>query len=183
MGFWGRLSSRILRELRADGPGRSAAASFFRVAVGPLLGALLGAALGALLGFWLVMAAGHGVAHSGAAAGLVLGFWAVSIVIGAVLGMGLFLVLSTLVRGGRFLLGRRPWPWSGSVHLGALLLGLAVMLGMRALGRYGATHAADSATLVQLAADTVGLLLALPAMVAGGMLAGWIHRRRFTIEV
>jgi len=150
----------------------------FKAGAGPLAGALLGAAVGFILGLKLLEGAGHGVAHSGAAAGVVLGFWALGILAGAALGLGLFLALATVVRGVLFACGRRPWPWRGSVQLGALSAGLGIFFGLDRLGRHplGPDHE-GAATVLQLAADTLGLLLAFPAVIAGGLLGAWAHRR------
>ena len=109
-----RLVTSIGRSLYEDQPHRSAVVAFLRATVGPLVGGLLGAVAGALLGFWLMMTAGHGIAHSGAAAGLFLGVWALAIVVGAGLGIALFLSLATLVRGARFLLAAGRGPGAGA---------------------------------------------------------------------
>src|SRR5262252_6097083 len=107
---------------------RSAGVVFFRAVIGPMIGAAVGAAVALAVGAVVVMAAGHGIGHAGEAVGLFLGAWAVAIVVGAALGVGAFLVAATSVRVLRFALGKRPWPWSGSVHGGALAVGLMVAL-------------------------------------------------------
>ena len=52
-----------------------------------------------------------------------------------------------------------------------------VVVGMRSLGRYGSQQASDDATVVRLAAGVLGFLLAIPAMIVGGLIGGWVHRR------
>jgi len=173
-----RLVGRLLRDAQDLSPQRSRLKTFLVMIAAPAIGAAIGALGGVLVGLELMLAAGHGVAHSGAAAGVVLGLWGLCILVGAALGAGLTLLAATLVRGLRFALGRRPWPWGGSVHLGALVFAAGVVLGLDHLGRAPRAQAVTSSgTVVRLAADLLGLVLALPAAVAGGLTGSWLHGR------
>jgi hypothetical protein len=111
-------------------------------------------------------------------AGVVLGAWAVAIVIGASLGICAFLVLATAVRLLAFAFGRRPWPWSGSVHGGALAVGILIALSSRGCAGWMGSRAADNAGLYRFLAYVLGGILAAPAMIVGGAIAGFIHRLR-----
>lgn len=151
---------------------------FFRAVIGPIVGGAIGAAVGVAAGAVLVYTAGHGIAHAGSAAALVLGAWAVAIVIGAACGIAAFLVAATSVRLLRYALGKRPWPWSGSVHGAALAVGLMVALSSRGCaGRIHATGADDGGIYRFLIYVAAGVA-AGPAMIVGGAVGGWIHRRR-----
>jgi hypothetical protein len=159
-------------------PRRSGAVVFFRAVIGPIVGGAVGAAVALLAGGVVMVAAGHGIAHAGEAVGLFLGAWAVAIVIGAAFGVGAFLVAATSVRLLRFALGRRPWPWSGSVHGGALAVGLLVALSSHACASRVHATSADSGGIYRLIIYVAAGVMAGPAMVVGGALGGWIHRRR-----
>jgi hypothetical protein len=148
------------------------------VLIGPAIGGALGAAVAVVAGAGVMVAAGHGLAHSGEAAGLFLGAWAVAIVVGAAAGVGAFLVAATLVRLLRFALGKRPWPWSGSVHGGALAAGLMVALVSRGCAARVHTPDEDSTAIYVFIIYVLGGVLAGPAMIVGGVVAGLFHRRR-----
>jgi hypothetical protein len=157
---------------------RSAIVVFLRALIGPALGGVLGTAVALALGAEFIVAAGHGIAHSREAAGLFLGAWVVAIVIGGSLGVCAFLLLSTVVRLLAFAFGRRPWPWSGSVHAGALAVAVIVALSSRGCGTWLGSRAGDTAELYQFFAYVVGGIVAGPAMIIGGAVAGAIHRLR-----
>jgi len=151
---------------------------FLRALIGPIIGGALGAAVALVAGGVVMVAAGHGLGHAGEAAALFLGAWAVAVVVGAACEVGAFLTVATAVRLLRFALGRRPWPWSGSVHGGALALGLLIVLSTRACA--GGTHApsADEEAIFRFIIVVGGGLAVGPGMIVGGALGGWIHRRR-----
>ena len=159
---------------------RPAVVVFLRAVVGPFIGGLLGAVVALVVGAEVMLAAGHGLGHASEAAVLFLGAWAVAIVIGAALGVCAFLALATLVRLLIFALGRRPWPWSGSVHGGALAAGLLLALSSRGCaGWIGSRGGAGGDTaLPRFIVYVAGGVAAVPAMIIGGALAGFLHRQR-----
>lgn len=156
-----------------------------RTAVGPLVAGGVAGLLGFIAGGLVLLAGGKGLGHAGGAAAVFFVAWLLGTAAAAALGLAAFLVVATAIRLVRFALGRRPWPWTGSVHGGALatlaLFALAGRSCSHALVPAGALAAPGSpgdSQLLSVLIELAFLVVGLPAMVVGGAVAGSIHRPR-----
>jgi hypothetical protein len=170
-------------ERKPDVPSRKRL--LLRTAIGPLLAGGVAGLLGFLAGGVVMLAGGKGIGHAGGAAAFFLVIWLAGTAAAAALGLAAFLVVATAIRLVRFALGRRPWPWSGTVHGGALATLALFALAGRSCGHalvptsaVAAPGSPGEAQLVSFLIQLAFLVAGLPALVVGGVVAGLLHRPR-----